>query len=70
MLTTKQDELFQFLKKQMAGSNVSPSFLEMKEAIGAKSKSSVFQLLKNLEDRGFIRRIPRKSRAIEIIKKD
>ena len=67
MLTTKQKELFDFLEARPPGS-ASPSFDEMASAMGLKSKSGVFRLLAGLEERGFIRRLRNRSRAIEVLR--
>ena len=68
MLTRKQLELFNFLKKHLSASDIAPSFDEMKNALNLKSKSGIHRLVSALEERGFIRRLPNKARAIEIIK--
>ena len=68
MLTRKQLELFNFLKKHLSASDIAPSFDEMKDALNLKSKSGIHRLVSALEERGFIRRLPNKARAIEIIK--
>jgi repressor LexA len=72
MLTQKQLNLFNFLKTKLEKSNVSPSYEEMKVALGLNSKSGIHRLIIALEERGFIRRMHNKARAIEIIdnKKD
>lgn len=66
-LTRKQSELLQYIQMYMAETRVSPSFEEMKDALDLKSKSSVHQLISALEERGFIRRIPNRARALEVI---
>ncbi len=66
MLTTRQKELFDFIKSYIDTHSISPSFDEMKEALGLRSRSGVFRLLDEIEQKGFIRRYPLKSRAIEI----
>ena len=68
MLTRKQLELFNFLEKHLSASDIAPSFDEMKDALNLKSKSGIHRLVSALEERGFIRRLPNKARAIEIIK--
>jgi SOS-response transcriptional repressor LexA len=67
-LTRKQLELFRFIEDYIATHNgIAPSFQEMVEAVGIKSKSGVFRLVNALEDRGFIRRIPNRARAMAVI---
>tara|TARA_B100000029_G_scaffold495155_1_gene559824 strand:- start:844 stop:1479 length:636 start_codon:yes stop_codon:yes gene_type:complete len=68
MLTKKQKILFDYLDKYIDGSGISPSFEEMKQAIGLKSKSGIHRLITSLEERGYIKRIKHKARAMEIIK--
>ena len=68
MLTTKQHELLLFLEERLAQSGVTPSFEEMKNKVGLKSKSGIHRLISALEDRGFIKKLPFKARAIEILK--
>ena len=68
MLTKKQHELLLFLEEKIAQSGVSPSFEEMKNKVGLKSKSGIHRLISALEDRGFIKKLPFKARAIEILK--
>ena len=68
MLTKKQHELLLFLEEKIAQSGVTPSFEEMKNKVGLKSKSGIHRLISALEDRGFIKKLPFKARAIEIIK--
>jgi len=68
MLTAKQYELLQFIDRRLRASGVSPSFDEMKEALGLKSKSGVHRLITALEDRGFIRRLPNRARALEVLR--
>ena len=68
MLTRKQHELLSFINDRLAETGVSPSFEEMKEALDLKSKSGVHRLISALEERGFIRRLPNRARAIEVIK--
>lgn len=66
MLTRKQHELLLFIHQRLAQGGVSPSFDEMKEALGLKSKSGIHRLITGLEERGFIRRLPHRARALEI----
>lgn len=66
MLTKKQYELLDFINKRLAEQGVSPSFDEMKEALGLRSKSGIHRLITGLEERGFIRRLPHRARALEI----
>jgi repressor LexA len=68
MLTTKQKELLTFINARLQDTGVPPSFDEMKEALALQSKSGVHRLIIALEERGFIRRLPHRARAIEIIK--
>jgi len=68
MLTQKQLELLTFLKNHLKKNDVPPSFDEMKDALALKSKSGIHRLVSALEERGFIRRLPNRARAIEIIK--
>ena len=68
MLTRKQHELLAFLVKSYNNSEVTPSFDEMREAVGLASKSGIHRLVTALEERGYIRRLPNKARAIEILR--
>ncbi len=68
MLTEKQKELLLFIHERMQGTGVPPSFEEMKEALDLKSKSGIHRLITALVERGFIRRLPHRARAIEVIK--
>ena len=68
MLTKKQYELLKFLNIKIQTNGVAPSFEEMKNAIGLKSKSGIHRLITSLEERGFIRRLPHRARALEILK--
>ena len=68
MLTRKQSELLLFLEERISKSGVTPSFEEMKDKVGLKSKSGIHRLISALEDRGFIKKLPFKARAIEILK--
>ena len=68
MLTRKQHELICFINDRLEESGVSPSFEEMKEALDLKSKSGVHRLISALEERGFIRRLANRARALEVLK--
>lgn len=68
MLTTKQHELLRFIQGKLEESGVSPSFEEMKEALNLKSKSGVHRLISALEERKFIRRLPNRARALEVLR--
>ena len=68
MLTAKQHELLLFINERLNQSGVSPSFDEMREALDLKSKSGVHRLISALEERGFIRRLPNRARALEVLK--
>jgi repressor LexA len=68
MLTRKQHELIRFIQTRLEESGVSPSFEEMKEALDLKSKSGVHRLISALEERGFIRRLPNRARALEVLR--
>lgn len=67
MLTSKQHELLVFINERIRESGVSPSFDEMKEALDLKSKSGIHRLITALEERGFIRRLPHRARALEVL---
>ena len=67
MLTRKQHELICFIQDRLAETGISPSFEEMKEALDLKSKSGVHRLISALEERGFIRRLPNRARALEVV---
>jgi repressor LexA len=69
MLTKKQHELLMFINRRLAQDGVSPSFEEMKDALGLKSKSGIHRLISGLEERGFIRRLPHRARALEVMKR-
>ena len=69
MLTKKQKELYDYLKIYIADNQISPSFEEMKSAVNLKSKSGIHRLITSLEERGFIKRLKHKARAMEIINK-
>jgi repressor LexA len=66
MLTKKQYELLLFINNRLNEQGVSPSFDEMKEALGLRSKSGIHRLITGLEERGFIRRLPHRARALEV----
>ncbi len=66
MLTRKQYELLMFIHQRLNASGISPSFDEMKDALGLKSKSGIHRLITGLEERGFIKRLPHRARALEI----
>jgi repressor LexA len=68
MLTRKQHELLQFIQTRLEDTGISPSFEEMKDALNLKSKSGVHRLISALEERGFIRRLPNRARALEVIR--
>ncbi|GAA0336132.1 transcriptional repressor LexA [Sphingomonas oligophenolica] len=68
MLTRKQHELICFINDRLAETGVSPSFEEMKEALDLKSKSGVHRLISALEERKFIRRLPNRARALEVLR--
>jgi repressor LexA len=68
MLTAKQRELLLFIDGRLKQDGVSPSFDEMREALELKSKSGVHRLISALEERGFIRRLPNRARALEVLK--
>src|SRR6185436_18527069 len=68
MLTTKQKELLMFIHERLKETGVPPSFDEMKEALDLKSKSGIHRLITALEERGFVRRLPHRARAMEIVR--
>lgn len=68
MLTKKQYELLMLIHKRINEAGVPPSFDEMKDALGLKSKSGIHRLISGLEERGFIRRLPHRARALEVLK--
>ena len=68
MLTRKQFELLRFVHERLTETGVPPSFDEMKDALDLRSKSGIHRLITALEERGFIRRLPNRARAIEVIK--
>ncbi|MBF0561595.1 MAG: transcriptional repressor LexA [Alphaproteobacteria bacterium] len=68
MLTKKQYELLIYIDRRLKSSGVSPSFDEMKDALDLKSKSGIHRLITGLEERGFIRRLPHRARALEVLR--
>jgi len=68
MLTKKQKNLLVFINKKIRGTGVSPSYEEMKNSLNLKSKSGIHRLISALEERGFIRRLAHKARALEVLK--
>ena len=68
MLTKKQLSLLKFIEERIRKNGISPSFEEMKDALNLKSKSGIHRLILALEERGFIRRLPHRARALEVIK--
>ena len=68
MLTAKQHELLNFIHERLSKTGVSPSFDEMREALDLKSKSGVHRLISALEERQFIRRLPNRARALEVVR--
>ena len=68
MLTKKQKNLLMYINKKLRSSGVSPSYEEMKQSLNLKSKSGIHRLISALEERGFIRRLAHKARALEVIK--
>ncbi|MCC6000435.1 MAG: repressor LexA, partial [Pararhodobacter sp.] len=68
MLTRKQLELLELINSRMQADGVPPSFDEMKDALNLRSKSGIHRLITALEERGFIRRLPHRARAIEVIR--
>ena len=68
MLTKKQKNLLLFINKKIRSTGVSPSYEEMKNSLNLKSKSGIHRLISALQERGFIRRLPHKARALEVIK--
>ena len=67
MLTPKQKELLMFIHERLKESGVPPSFDEMKEALDLRSKSGIHRLITALEERGFVRRLPHRARAMEML---
>ena len=68
MLTKKQKELYEYLDHYIKSNQISPSFEEMKKAVNLKSKSGIHRIISALEEREFIRRLPNRARAIELIR--
>ena len=68
MLTKKQSELLRFIHERLQAEGVPPSFDEMKEALDLKSKSGIHRLIIALEERGFIKRLANRARAIEVLR--
>ena len=68
MLTKKQRELLLFINQRLTATGISPSFDEMKDALSLKTKSGIHRLVSGLEERGFIRRLPHRARALEVVK--
>ena len=68
MLTQKQHQLLLFIHDRLSDTGVSPSFEEMKDALDLKSKSGVHRLISALEERAFIRRLPNRARALEVLR--
>ena len=68
MLTKKQNELLIYINQNLRETGVAPSYEEMKEALDLRSKSGIHRLINALEERGFIRRLPHRARAIEVTK--
>ena len=68
MLTRKQHELLMFIDERLEATGISPSFEEMKAALDLRSKSGIHRLIVSLEERGFIRRLPHRARALEVLK--
>ena len=68
MLTKKQHELLLYINQRLASTGVAPSFDEMKDALNLRSKSGIHRLISGLEERGFIRRLPHRARALEVTK--
>src|SRR5665213_3290191 len=68
MLTRKQHELLMFINQRLTATGVSPSFDEMKDALKLRSKSGIHRLISGLEERGFIRRLAHRARALEVVR--
>jgi repressor LexA len=68
MLTRKQQELLIFINQRLGANGIAPSFDEMKDALNLRSKSGIHRLISGLEERGFIRRLPHRARALEVLK--
>jgi repressor LexA len=68
MLTKKQYDLLLFIDRRLKEDGIAPSFDEMKDALGLRSKSGIHRLMTGLEERGFIRRLPHRARALEVVR--
>src|SRR5258708_31675330 len=68
MLTKKQHELLMFINQRLSATGISPSFDEMKEALNLRSKSGIHRLISGLGERGFIRRLAHRARALEVVR--
>jgi len=68
MLTRKQTDLLLYINRRLQEDGISPSFDEMRDALGLKSKSGIHRLISGLEERGFIRRLPHRARALEVMR--
>src|SRR5580700_7839622 len=68
MLTKKQHELLTFINRRLSATGIAPSFDEMKDALNLRSKSGIHRLISGLEERGFIRRLPHRARALEVVR--
>ncbi len=68
MLTRKQTDLLLYINQRLQDDGISPSFDEMRDALGLKSKSGIHRLISGLEERGFIRRLPHRARALEVMR--
>ena len=68
MLTSKQHELLTYISRRLKNTGISPSFDEMKDALNLRSKSGIHRLITALEERGFIRRLPHRARALEVLR--
>lgn len=68
MLTRKQTDLLMYINRRLQEDGISPSFDEMRDALGLKSKSGIHRLISGLEERGFIRRLPHRARALEVMR--
>src|ERR1700686_5540221 len=68
MLTKKQHELLMYINQRLSATGVAPSFDELKDALNLRSKSGIHRLISGLEERGFIRRLPHRARALEVTK--
>ena len=68
MLTKKQKNLLIFINKKIRSSGISPSYEEMKNSLNLKSKSGIHRLISALEERGFVKRLAHKARALEVVK--